>query len=309
MSAYTDLQSLIALEYKARGFSFLPSQPVHSLLAGRRGSRMRGRGLNFEELRSYAAGDDVRVIDWRVTARMRKPFVRVYTEERDRSTLLVVDQRVNMFFGSHVSMKSVVAAEAAALAAWRVLQQGDRVGAFVFNDTTTQEVRPRRSRATVLRILEALVRMNKLLHATYESPPAEHRLNEVLRKVAQLARRDHLILVTSDFDGADATTRDLLRSLAQQNDVVALLAYDPIAVQLPPAGQLVVSDGELQVELPFGDERIRRTIHDASDARLRHVFAWQREIRVPVMPLSTAEETALQIRHFLGQVVSRRAFR
>jgi uncharacterized protein (DUF58 family) len=309
MSAYTDLESLIAMEYKARGFSFLPSQPVHSLLAGRRGSRMRGRGLNFEELRNYVAGDDVRVIDWRVTARMRKPFVRVYTEERDRSTLLVVDQRVNMFFGSRVSMKSVVAAEAAALAAWRVFQQGDRVGALIFNDKTTEEIRPRRSRGNVLHILEILVRMNKLLYASYESQPAEHRLNKILGKVAQLARRDHLILVASDFDGADATTRDLLRSLAQHNDVVALLAYDPLAVQLPPAGQLVVSDGELQMELPFGDEKIRKTIHDASDERMRHIFAWQREIRVPVMPLSTAEDTALQVRHFLGQVVSRRAHR
>src|SRR5215813_2149112 len=137
MGAYTDLETLIALEYKARGFSLLPSQPVHSLLAGRRGSRMRGRGLNFEELRNYVFGDDIRLIDWHVTARMQKPFVRVYTEERDRATLLVVDQRMNMFFGSRVSMKSVIAAEAGALAAWRVFQQGDRVGAFIFNDKTT----------------------------------------------------------------------------------------------------------------------------------------------------------------------------
>ncbi|HTP70505.1 MAG TPA: DUF58 domain-containing protein [Dongiaceae bacterium] len=306
MGAYTDLQSLIALEYKARGFSFLPSQPVHSLLAGRRGSRMRGRGLNFEELRGYVSGDDIRVIDWRVTARMRKPFVRVYMEERDRPTLLVVDQRVNMFFGSRASMKSVIAAEAAALVAWRVFQQGDRVGAVVFNDRTTEEIRPKRSRASVLRILEILVRLNKLLHATYESQSADHRLNDILRKVAQLARRDYLIVVASDFDGANDTTRDLLRSLSQHNDVIALLTYDPLAVQLPPVGQLVVSDGELQVELPFGDDKIRKTILEASDRRMRHIFAWQKEIRVPVMPLSTAEDTAFQIRHLLGQVASRR---
>lgn len=306
MAAYTDLESLIAMEYKARGFSFLPAQPVHSLLAGRRGSRMRGRGLNFEELRSYVFGDDIRVIDWRVTARMRKPFVRVYTEERDRSTLLVVDQRVNMFFGSRVSMKSVIAAEAAALVAWRVFQQGDRVGAFVFNDKTTEEIRPRRSRATVLRILEVLVRLNKLLHATFESQSAGPRLNDILRKVSQLAHRDHLVIVASDFDGADATTRDLLLSLSQHNDVVALLTYDPLAVHLPPVGEFVVSDGELQVELPFGDERIRKSILEASDRRMRHIFAWQKEILVPVMPLSTAEDIAVQIRHLLGQVASRR---
>jgi uncharacterized protein (DUF58 family) len=306
MGAYTDLQSLIALEYKARGFSFLPAQPVHSLLAGRRGSRMRGRGLNFEELRNYVLGDDIRVIDWRVTARTRKPYVRVYTEERDRATLLVVDQRVNMFFGSRVSMKSVVAAEAAALAAWRVFQQGDRVGALVFNDKSTEEVRAYRSRSTVLRILELLVRQNKLLHADYDAQPAPYRLNEVLQDASRLARRDHLIIIASDFDGADDNTRDILLNLTQHNDVVAVLTYDPLAVKLPPAGQLVVSDGELQVELPFGDEKVRKTLLDASDRRLHHILSWQKEIRVPVMPLSTAEETALQIRHLLGQAASGR---
>jgi uncharacterized protein (DUF58 family) len=306
MGAYTDLESLIAMEYKARGFSFLPSQPVHSLLAGRRGSRMRGRGLNFEELRNYVLGDDIRVIDWHVTARMQKPFVRVYTEERDRATLLVVDQRVNMFFGSRVNMKSVIAAEAAALTAWRVFQQGDRVGALVFNDKSTEEVRPHRSRGTVLRILDVLVRQNKLLHAAYDAQSAHHRLNEVLRKVSRLARRDHLIIIASDFDGADDETRDILLRLTQHNDVVALLTYDPLAVQLPPAGQLVVSDGELQVELPFGDEKIRKTLLEASDRRMHHILSWQKEIRVPVMPLSTAEDIALQIRHLLGQVAARR---
>ena len=134
MGAYAELDSLVALQFYANGFTLRHNQPVHSLLFGRRASRVRGRGLDFEELRGYIAGDDVRSIDWRVTARAQKPYVRVYSEERDRPTMLVVDQRMNMFFGSRVSMKSVTAAEVAALAAWRALQQGDRIGAFVFNE-------------------------------------------------------------------------------------------------------------------------------------------------------------------------------
>jgi uncharacterized protein (DUF58 family) len=88
MGAYAELDSLIALQAKARGFSLLHSQPAHSLLYGRRASHVRGRGLDFEELREYVAGDDVRSIDWRVTARTSKPYVRVYSEERDRPTML-----------------------------------------------------------------------------------------------------------------------------------------------------------------------------------------------------------------------------
>src|SRR5262245_27716143 len=132
--AVVSLEELLRLKHRATGFSFLPRQPVHSLLAGRHASRLRGRGLNFEELRHYYEGDDTRSIDWLATARLRNPQVRVYTEERDRPVLLVVDQRSSMFFGSRRAMKSVVAAEAAALAAWRVTSLGDRVGAVVFGD-------------------------------------------------------------------------------------------------------------------------------------------------------------------------------
>src|SRR5262244_1092794 len=119
MGAYVELDALMALQFHANGFTLRHSQPVHSLLFGRRASHVRGRGLDFEELRGYVAGDDVRSIDWKVTARARKPYVRVYSEERDRPSMLVVDQRINMFFGSRRSMKSVVAAEIAALASWR----------------------------------------------------------------------------------------------------------------------------------------------------------------------------------------------
>ena len=114
---YTELQDLIRLQWAARGFSLLPRQPLRSVLAGRHAARIRGRGLDFEELRDYRPGDDVRSIDWKVTARTRKPHTRVYTDERERRVLLVVDQRLAMFFGTRVQMKSVTAAELAALLA------------------------------------------------------------------------------------------------------------------------------------------------------------------------------------------------
>src|SRR6201991_3725008 len=160
---YVDLDRLIARGKKARTVSFLPRQPVHSLLSGRSASRMRGRGLNFEEIRDYRAGDDVRSIDWKVTARLRKPHIRVFDEERDRQPLLLVDQRLSMFFGSRHAMKSVTAAEAAAIGAWRVLGAGDRIGAVVFGDRGFVEVTARRSRKTVLQILAAIFESNLAL--------------------------------------------------------------------------------------------------------------------------------------------------
>ena len=126
---YASLPDLVASQRRASGFSFSARQPIHSSSLGDYASRLRGRGLNFE-IRRYQMGDDIRQIDWKVTARTRKTHSRVFTEERERTTLLLVDQRITMFFGSVKNMKSVTAAEAAALAAWRVLAQKDRVGAL-----------------------------------------------------------------------------------------------------------------------------------------------------------------------------------
>jgi uncharacterized protein (DUF58 family) len=304
MGAYAELDSLVALQFKARGLALTHSQPVNSLLFGRRASHVRGRGLDFEEMRNYVSGDDVRSIDWRVTARMQKPYVRVYSEERDRPTMVVVDQRINMFFGSHVSMKSVVAAEVAALTAWRVFQQGDRIGAFVFNDETIEEVRMHRSRANVLRVLDRIARQNHQLRGDSAVRAQPNRLNEVLERVSRVCRHDVLVLIVSDFDGADLKTRDLLLNLSRSNDVVCCLAYDPLAVKLPAAEQLVVSDGELQVELLLGQERIRKSILAASDARIRSILSWRRQIGTPVLPVSTAEDVAMQLRHLLGSAAA-----
>jgi uncharacterized protein (DUF58 family) len=297
---YASLADLARLEWKARGFTFLPRQPVHSLLAGRRASRMRGRGLNFEEIRAYLPGDDVRTIDWHVTARTQKPQVRVYTEERDRPALLVVDQRRSMFFGTRRAMKSVTAAELAALAAWRAFRQGDRVGAFVFDDRDFVEVRPLRSRTTVLQIFQRILERNHAL-AAGPGETGHAMLNAALRAVRQRALHDCVVIVISDFDGADDETRRHLLIMSEHNDVVAVPVLDPTQSKLPERGRFVVSDGELQIEIDLGRGATRAAIGESGGARLKRLLDWQREIRVNVMPISTAEDPADQIRRLLGR--------
>ena len=229
---YTTVEQLVALEATARDFNFLRKQPVNRLLAGRHASNMRGRGLSFEELRDYLPGDDVRAIDWRVTARTDKPFVRVYDEEKDRPALIVVDQRMNMFFGSRLMMKSVSAAETAALCAWRVMNLGDRVGGFVFNDTRIDELRPHRSRAAVIELAGAIAKQNAELKADLSDHRGSGQLDLALEAVANVARHDHLVVVISDFEGHGPRTRDLLLRLTISNDVLAVLVYDPFLLDL-----------------------------------------------------------------------------
>jgi uncharacterized protein (DUF58 family) len=303
---YAKAADLAALETAARDFSFLTRQPIRSLLSGRHGSRVRGRGLAFEELRLYVPGDDTRTMDWRVTARTGKPYVRVYTEEKDRPCLFLVDQRINMFFGTKRSMKSVAAAEIAALGAWRALHDDDRVGGLVFNDGRIDDVRPHRSREAVMRLLETIAAQNGELRSDSGVPRTPSQLDAALDAAARAAGHGYLVVVVSDFDGQSAATRDLLLRLSLHNDVIAILVYDPFLVNLPPSGDLVVSNGELQVELGLERGRTRQSLLDFSSERGKEILSWQSDIGVPVLPISAAEETAPQLRRLLGLAAASR---
>jgi uncharacterized protein (DUF58 family) len=297
---YADLDALIRLQFQARGFSFLPHQPVQSLLAGRRASRLRGRGLNFEEIRRYLPGDDIRSMDWHITARTRKPHVRVYTEERDRPVLLVVDQRLSMFFGSQRAMKAVVAAEAAALASWRALNVGDRVAALVFDDRGVVEITPHRSRSQVMHILQAIVEKNRALRidAHLQANPAM--LNRVLERAVRLAKHDYLVCLIGDGTGADQETVRLVTLLGTHNDVLTIFIYDPLEAQLPEAGRLVMAEGELQLEVNTSERRLRQQYHTEFEQRLGRLRELSRQRQIPVLPLSTARGVPEQVRELLG---------
>ncbi len=297
---YTSLGALTRLQYRARRFSFRARQPVRSLLSGRHAARVRGRGLDFEEVRAYLAGDDVRAIDWRVTARTGEPHTRVYDEEKDRPALVVVDQRLAMFFGTRLSLKSVTAAEAAALAAWRVFLSGDRVGAVVFDDRELVALRPHRSRGQVVRILQASTEKNRALRAESDTKPAPGMLNQALEQALRLVDHDHAVVVASDFDGADADTRRLASALASHNDVVAMLVLDPSSKDLPEHGRTVVSGGELQIQLDLGRPGEREALLSLASERIKPVLRWTRELGIPVLPLSTEEDAAAQIVRLLG---------
>jgi len=264
-------------------------------------SSVRGRGLIFEELREYLPGDDVRAIDWRVTARTRKPVVRVYGEEKERPAIVVVDQRINMFFGSRFAMKSVAAAQAAMLAAWRILGSGDRVGGFVFNDEDVSEIKPHRSRNAVIALADRIAEKNGMLKSTYAGVPSPEALDNVLRKVAGVAHHDFLLVVVSDYDGHGDTTRQLLLELSSRNDVICLLIYDPFMLELPTTGDIVVSGGALQAELSFRQAGVRQSIDTFARDRGRELREWQRQLGLPMLPISTAEEVAPQLRSLLEQ--------
>jgi uncharacterized protein (DUF58 family) len=306
---HVSLSHLRSLRGAAKGLNFLPRQPALSVLNGRHASRLRGRGLNFEEMRDYLPGDDIRSIDWKATARTGSPHVRVFTEERDRPALLVVDQRMSMFFGSQLNMKSVTAAEAAAVAAFRIFASGDRVGGIVFDDERQVDFVPKRSERTTFALLDAVATMNAGLNADKLVTPREGGLNKVLGSVARIAHHDHLVLVFSDFDGIDATTHERLSGIAAHNDLVLMLVYDPLSEHIAANTREVVGDGAMQAELNLGSKDTRSAIGAFTKGRLETILGWQSAINLSVLPLSAGEETLPQIRRLMGRLAPWRRVR
>jgi len=305
------LSQLIDMQHKAHGFRFASPHTINSVMMGRHKSRTRGRGLNFEELRQYRLGDDIRSMDWKVTNRTGKPHVRVYSEERERRVMLVVDQRSAMLFGSTRVMKSVAAAELTALAAWRSLDAGDRVGALIFNDHEIAEVRPHRSRTQIMRMLSVLQRHNvELLDSTRINTDQTatvvngDQLNHVLTELNALAGHDMQIVLVTDLYGADNKTEELIAQLSRHNDVMLGFIYDPMEAKLPDAGRLAVSDGRMQLEIDTKDRELQKKYAYAFEQRLERAHKFLQAYHVPVFPISTAEPIEEQLQQLMqGGVV------
>ncbi|WOJ96303.1 DUF58 domain-containing protein [Congregibacter brevis] len=292
------LEHLRALEFKARGFSFLPRQPVRSILTGRHGSRLRGRGLNFEELRHYRPGDDIRTMDWKVTNRTGKPHVRVYTEERERRVHLLIDQRVSMFFGSQRAMKSVVAAEIAALAAWRVLSSGDRLGGVIFDDHDCYTIPPRRSRDSVMEMLSRLAKTNAALAAGQPSQASQ--LNVAMNNLARELSHDALVIYIGDGFGWNDRSDELLKQMSMHNDVIVINVFDPAEVELPRLDELIVSDGEMQIAVSGNRARLDESFRESFNEHVAHMQDVLRRYGLPLINIDCAEDPMNQLLKALG---------
>ncbi len=301
---YTNLDDLIRLQFTVADFSLQPHQPVTSILSGRYASKLRGRGLNFEELRRYLPGDDIRTMDWKVTARTRTPHVRVYSEEKERKVLLLVDQRLNMFFGTRDRFKSVTAAELGAIASWRAVDSGDRIGAVVFNDSEIVEIRPQRSRRTVMSILGNIVRMNHLLSADNDSESHSGMLNQTLERALRIAAKDVLVVVISDCYGADKLTEKRITQLAAHNDVICFLVHDPTRFHVVPHS-LPLSDGKFQMEVDFGNKKVRDKLLADYEREAQELTRFFRKLSAPFLMVSNQGDITGQVRKLLGVPIPR----
>ena len=297
--AYIELADLIALRFPARQLRITRKSRALSVLAGPNKSNFRGRGIDFEEVRNYQPGDDIRTIDWRVTARTGTAHTKLFREERERPVLVVVDQRSSMFFGSSHCFKSVIGAQLASLLAWSALDNGERVGGLVFNDGGHREVRPRRSRRNVLALLSQVEHYNKQLPGDAESDAQN--FADMLANLRRIARPGSSLFLISDFRGAeDEHAQEHLFQLAQHTEITALACSDPLENALPRAGRYAVTDGIERSELATADRRLRTSYKQSADQRAASLAQSLRRLGIPLLRASTNEAPFVLLQTYYG---------
>ena len=300
-------QELISLQQQARKLDLDRHSYASASTTGSHRSRFRGRGMDYQESRIYQAGDDIRNMDWRVTARSGKPHTKLYEEERERPVVILVDFNPGMFFGSTQSLKSVVAARTAAIIAWAVAARGDRIGALLINETH-HELAPKMGKRGALQLIRELVTHSdpqRGLIAKY-SPNG---LNEELKRLRKLARPGTVIFLISDFYDINEETSQHLQRIAQHNDIQAIQIVDPLEISPPLPNQYSVTDGEKTGSLNTRSKRVSKKYQAAFNQHHEKLVQLMQRHKIPLVQLSTADDLLLKLQQSFGDTKKGRANR
>jgi len=254
-----------------------PESMVKTNRVGGFRSRFKGRGMDFDEVRMYQIGDDIRNIDWKVTARTGEAHTKLFKEERERPVFVVLDQMPNMFFGTAQVFKSLIASHIAAQLMWNTLSNGDRFGALLFSENAHFEMKPSGNRRNCMRLLNRIVEnynstlatcfslnhQNKVSESQNQDQKQDQKvkvnqLKDTLKRLRYLAKPGSVIHLVSDFNLFDEACERQLSKLSQHADIHCVLVSDPIENQLPPAGLYGITDGIESGLLNTGQSNLRK---------------------------------------------------
>lgn len=299
-AATVSLDSLLQLARPAESLP-LRSGNIRALQGGTYTAPFKGRGMEFDETRPYQPGDDIRNLDWKVTARTGKPHTKLFREERERPVLLWLDLRQPMFFATHGAFKSVIAAEAAALLAWSAVAHRDRVGGLIFSEHENRELKPQSGKTAALKFLKTLC-----AHPQWRRPPAEERIplqdsaRSALLRLRNVARPGSLVFLLSDFRGFTPELETQVASVARHNDVVLVHIVDPLEYELPPAGRYTLLGGAREIRIDTGDERLRAAYRERFERHRDYLKSLCLRHRMYYLSCGTGDDPVRILQNGLG---------
>lgn len=296
--AQADTHGLVQLRHLAPLLNLQRQKKVLNELSGSHTSNIRGRGVDFSEVRSYQAGDDIRGMDWRVTARTGVPHIKLYQEERERPVHILCDLRANMFFGSQVRFKSLQAVQIASLLSWAALAHGDRIGGLIVGESEIKDLKPKGHKKGVLNLLQLL---NSKSQVPEKAGTESHTgLLDALKHLRRTSKPGSALFLISDFQGFDTACEQQLYQLSRHNDVTAINVYDPLEAQLPPAGIYQVSNGQDRLQLNTQSKKTRKTYQQAFSLRQQTLHKYLLSLGIPLININTQEDPVPVLQKGLG---------
>jgi len=278
---------------KIRGLEIKTRALVETAFAGDYHSVFKGRGMNFEDVREYQPGDEIRAIDWNVTARLGSPFVKKFTEERELMVMLIVDVSASGNFGSTSQSKRELAAEVACLLAFSAIRNNDKVGLLLFSDRLELFIAPKKGRSHTLRIIREILFFDPIGHGTDAAAALDY-LNKIVTRRA-------VVFFISDFQAPDFSRA--LAVTARRHDLIAIQIQDERETILPPIGLITLEDAETgdQIEINAADSRVRAHFAQLAQSRLAETMRALRRNRIDRIELRTGDDYLPALRSFFKQ--------
>jgi len=254
-----DLPQLLRYQRHTQLIDLSPAQTIQNKLAGSYLAKSKGRGMEFDEVRHYQSGDDVRTIDWRVTARTGKVHTKLFREEKERPVFILTDLGRSMQFGSTLLLKSIQAAHLAALIAWHVKKTGDKLGGLLFHQGSIRELKPAGRSVAVLRYLHQLIELQQTAMHPIPTAPG-YQLADALGQLRRLVRPGSLVFIISDFQQLHEQGLRHLQAMRLHNEIRMCQIIDPLELALPisAAGLASVSAGEQPFMLDLSDTELKQ---------------------------------------------------
>ncbi len=300
-------QSLIQLRLQASQI-LLDKSKIHAKQGGAYLSTFKGRGMEFDESRIYQAGDDIRNMDWRVTARTGTAHTKVFREERERPVLLMLDLSASMMFATRNKFKAVIATEIAALIAWSAAKNNDRIGGLIFSSEEHVEIKPRRGKTAVLDFIGRCTKHKAWSHRDKTTQQSNTQLasdkTSALSRLHKVTHPGSLIFIMSDFyelfHDANEKTFSQLTAISRNNDIVLINIKDPFEISLPKAGSYRLTDGVNECQIQTANQKTRNEYHQHYLTHDDKLKTFCRQHRIHLINISTDDNTIPKLKQGLG---------
>ena len=291
-------QSLIQLRLYANQIP-LDSGKIHAKQGGAYVSAFKGRGMEFDESRIYQAGDDIRNMDWRVTARTGTAHTKIFREERERPILLWLDLNTSMMFATRNKFKSVIASEIAALIAWSAAKNNDRIGGLIFSADEHIEIKPRRGKTAVLDFIGRCTKHSTWMKKEFHAEKIPDKTTAVSR-LRSVTHPGSLIFMISDFRDMNEKAFAHVANISRNNDIIMIKITDPIEADLPSSGSYKLTDGTKELQIQTSSKKVRDDYRQHHQTLSDQLEKFCRQHRIHLINISTEDDVISTLKSGLG---------